>query len=82
MLPWVFLATLNLAQRLTPNGLQGRVSAAITLALFGPQAPMQALGALTIGHTSFRVVFLASAVIAVAVAIWLETRRRQAIPQT
>jgi hypothetical protein len=81
-LPWVFLATLNLAQRLTPNRLQGRVSAAITLALFGPQAPMQAVGALAIGHTSFRMVFLASAVIAVAVAIWLWSRGGQAVPQT
>jgi len=79
-LPWVFLATLNLAQRLTPNRLQGRVSAAVTLALFGPQAPMQVLGALAIGHTSFRVVFLASALIAVALAIWLGWFSRRAGP--
>lgn len=37
-LPWVYLATLNLAQRVTPTGSRGRFAAAITLALFGPQA--------------------------------------------
>ncbi|HLH99603.1 MAG TPA: hypothetical protein VKV06_02385, partial [Acidimicrobiales bacterium] len=47
-LPWVFLALLNVAQRLTPAELQGRVSAAVTLIFFGPQAPLQAVGALAI----------------------------------
>ena len=36
-LPWVFLATLNLAQAPHHTELQGRVSAALTLALFGPR---------------------------------------------
>lgn len=70
-LPWVFLATLNLAQGLTPNQLQGRVAAATTLALFGPQAPTQALGALLITHATFRQVYLGSAAAALAVAAWL-----------
>jgi hypothetical protein len=51
-LPWVLLATLNLAQSRTPIPLQGRVSAAITVALFGPQALTQALGALVITHAT------------------------------
>lgn len=33
-LPWAFLAVINFAQRATPISLQGRVSAAVTLALF------------------------------------------------
>lgn len=47
-LPWVFLAVLNLMQRRTPPILLCRVSAAVTLCIFGPQAPLQALGALAI----------------------------------
>ena len=53
-LPWVFLAVLNLAQRCTPPELQGRVSAAVTLVFFGPQAPLQAVGALAIRYASYR----------------------------
>ena len=74
-LPWVFLAVLNLAQRMTPNALQGRVSAAITLALFGPQAPTQGLGALAISHATYRQIFLASAAVAVVIAAWLAAPR-------
>lgn len=77
-LPWAFLAVLNLAQRQTPGELQGRVSAAITLALFGPQAPLQALGALAISVTGFAVIYAASAIAALALAGWLATRPRPA----
>jgi hypothetical protein len=49
----------------------GRVSAAISLALFGPQAPMQAIGSLAIAHTSFRTIYIASAAVAGLIAIWL-----------
>ena len=67
----MFLATLNLAQRTTPIHLQGRVSATITLALFGPQAPAQALGALAIAHAGYRQIFVASAALGLALATWL-----------
>jgi Major Facilitator Superfamily len=70
-LPFVFLAVLSLAQRQTPLHLQGRVSAAITLALFGSGAPTQALGSFAIAHTSFGLIFLASAAAAGLIAIWL-----------
>lgn len=70
-LRWVFLATINLAQRRTPTPLQGRVSAAITLALFGPQAPTQALGALVIAHATYTQVYFASAAVSAAIAAWL-----------
>ncbi len=74
-LPYVFLATLNLAQRVTPNAVQGRVSAALTLALFGPQAPMQALGSLLISHTTYIAIYIASSVLGLGIAIWLVFQR-------
>jgi MFS family permease len=64
-LPWLFLALLSLAQRSTPPELQGRVSAAVTLVFFGPQAPLQALGALAIRFFSYQQLYLAGAAIAV-----------------
>jgi len=73
-LPWAFLAVINLAQRATPVALQGRVSAAVTLALFGPQAPTQALGALIITHASYREIYIASAVATAAIALWRALR--------
>lgn len=76
-LPWVYLATLNLAQRVTPMHLQGRVAAAITLALFGPGAPAQALGALVISHASYRRVYVVLAVVGFVLAGWLALRARR-----
>jgi Na+/melibiose symporter-like transporter len=70
-LPWLFLAVLALTQRATPARLQGRVSAAVTFALFGPQAPLQALGALAIVHLSYRQLYLLGAAITGATALWL-----------
>jgi MFS family permease len=77
-LPWLFLALLNLAQRCTPPHLQGRVSAAVTLAFFGPQAPLQALGALAIRYATYQQLYLAGAAVAVVTAIaftWTSRRR-------
>lgn len=78
-LPWVFLAVVNLAQRLTPLSLQGRVSAAVTLAMFGPQAPMQALGSLAIRYGTYRQLYSAGAAMALVSAaylLWATSRRR------
>jgi MFS family permease len=80
-LPWLFLALLSLAQRCTPPELQGRVSAAVTLTFFGPQAPLQALGALAIDYVSYQQLYLAGAVIAVVTAVvfgWVSWSTRQA----
>lgn len=77
-LPWVFLAVVNLAQRLTPLSLQGRVSAAVTLAMFGPQAPMQALGSLAIRYATYRQLFIAGAAVALACAASLLRPGRRA----
>jgi MFS family permease len=70
-LPYVFLATLNAAQRLTPNHLQGRVSAALIFALFGPQALTQAVGSVLITHIDYIEIYLASAAISIGIACWL-----------
>jgi MFS family permease len=70
-LPWVFLAILNLAQRLTPLSLQGRVSAAVSLAFFGPQAPLQALGSLAIRYGTYQQLYIAGAIVAVLCAAFL-----------
>jgi MFS family permease len=77
-LPWLFLSLLNLAQRSTPPQLQGRVSAVAALAFFGPQAPLQALGALAIRYATYQQLYLAGAAVAVATAIvftWTGRRR-------
>lgn len=68
-LPWLFLALLSLTQRCTPPELQGRVSAAVILAFFGPQAPLQALGALAIRYATYQQLYVAGAAVAVATAI-------------
>jgi Na+/melibiose symporter-like transporter len=60
-LPWIFLAILSAAQRLTPLDLQGRVAALVSLVLFGPQAPMQALGSLAIRYATFQQIYAAGA---------------------
>src|SRR5262249_61125328 len=68
-LPWLFLALWSLARRCTPPELQGRVSAAVTLVFFGPQAPLQALGALAIRYATYQQLYVAGAAVAVATAI-------------
>jgi MFS family permease len=75
-LPWAFLAVLNIAQRETPDELQGRVSAAVSIALFGPQAPLQALGSAAIAVVGFGEIYVVSAIVALAVAAWLASRPR------
>jgi len=81
-LPWLFLALLNFAQRCTPPELQGRVSAAVTLVFFGPQAPLQALGALAIRYATYQQLYLAGAAVAAATAIvftWTSRGQRRTI---
>lgn len=79
-LPWVLLAVINLAQRVTPSELQGRVSAAVTLAMFGPQAPMQALGSLAIRYGTFRQIFAGAAIVALACSAYLAWRTSRQHP--
>jgi hypothetical protein len=81
-LPWLFLALLSLAQRCTPPDLQGRVSAAVTLVFFGPQAPLQAFGALAIRYATYQQLYLAGAAVAVVTAlVFTWTTRRRLSPR-
>ncbi len=77
-LPYVFLATLNLAQRETPNQLQGRVSAALLFALFGPQAITQTIGSALIAHLTYIEIYACSAAIGLFIAIWLAVQHTPA----
>ena len=74
-LPYVFLATLNVAQRATPNELQGRVSAVLLFALFGPQALTQTIGSALIAHVDYIELYVGSAAISLAIAAWLAGHR-------
>jgi MFS family permease len=74
-LPWTVVALINLAQRTTPDVLQGRVSAAVTLALFAPQPLAHAAGAGAIAGFDYRYVYLAAAVATLATGVWLGTRQ-------
>lgn len=76
-LPYVFLATLNVAQHATPNSLQGRVSAALTVALFGPQALTQAIGAALIVHVTYTEIYISSALVSLGIASWLSLQPKR-----
>jgi Na+/melibiose symporter-like transporter len=81
-LPWIFLAILSLAQRRTPLELQGRVSAVVSLVLFGPQAPLQALGSLAIRYATYQQLYLGGAALALlAAAAYLLSSRRSPEPE-
>ena len=79
-LPYVFLATLNVAQRETPSQLQGRVSAALLFALFGPQAITQTIGSALIAHLTYIEIYAGSAALALFIAIWLAFQQTPALP--
>jgi hypothetical protein len=71
-LPWSLLGIVCLGQRLSPLSLQGRVSAAITLLVFGPQPVTQAIGAGLIARLSYHAVYgIVAAVIAAVLAVSL-----------
>jgi MFS family permease len=75
-LPWTVVAVVNLAQRGTPAALQGRVAAAITLALFAPQPLAHASGALAIAHVDYRTIYVGMAIATLASAIWFQRASR------
>jgi Na+/melibiose symporter-like transporter len=70
-LPWTVVGLINLAQRATPDALQGRVFAAMNLVLFGPQPLAQALGSGMIEQVDFRSMYLATATVALGTALAL-----------
>jgi MFS family permease len=79
-LPWTVLAVVNLSQRVTPDDLQGRVSAAVMLVLFAPQPLAHVVGAVAVGQLSFRWLYLGCAVATLAAAA-LCLRSRHDVPQ-
>jgi MFS family permease len=82
-LPWLFLALLSLTQRCTPPDRQGRVSAVVSLAFFGPQAPILAVGALIIRYATYRELYLAGAIVAVVTGVaFARAGRRLKAPAT
>jgi hypothetical protein len=62
-LPWTLVGALSLSQRLTPDTLQGRTSAALSLLLFGPTPVALAVGALLVGPVGYRGLFGGAAVL-------------------
>ncbi|HEX3617211.1 MAG TPA: MFS transporter [Solirubrobacteraceae bacterium] len=78
-LPYVFLATLNVAQRATPNELQGRVSAALLFALFGPQALAQTIGSALIADATYIEIYVGSAIVSLGIAGWLARSHGEAL---
>jgi MFS family permease len=57
-LPWIVIAAITAGQRLTPDHLQGRVAAAITLLLFAAQPLTQAAGAALIVVLDYQLVYV------------------------
>jgi MFS family permease len=77
-IPWFVVAFATLRQRLTPNQLQGRVAAAASIALTGPQTVGTAVGAVLITVVDYRVMLVGMAVTVAVCAIPIADRRRGA----
>lgn len=75
-LPWLVVALISLAQRLTPPDVQGRVFAAAETLITTPQTISIALGAALIGVTGYRPLLIAMAIGVSAAATYLLTRTR------
>src|SRR5207302_7355560 len=73
-LPWTVLAVINLGQRRTPDALQGRVSAALSVALFAPQPLAHLAGAFAVAHLDYRLIYLVAAAVTLTTAPWLRSR--------
>lgn len=68
-IPWFVVGFVTLRQRLTPNQLQGRVSAAANMALNGPQTVGTAMGAALIGFVDYRLLMVVMGISVVLCAI-------------
>ena len=75
-LPWLVVALISLAQRLTPADVQGRVFAAAETLITTPQTIAIALGAALIGATGYRPLLIAMALGVTLAASYLLTRSR------
>jgi MFS family permease len=72
--PWLVVALISIAQRLSPPQLQGRVFAAAETLISTPQTISIALGAALIGLTGYRVLLVAIAAVTALDAGYLLTR--------
>jgi len=81
-LPWTVVAVITLSQRLTPDALQGRVAAAVGLALFAPQPLALTVGAATIDALGYRGVLAVAAGSNLVVGWWLFSRRQALAART
>jgi MFS family permease len=80
-IPWIVVALISLAQRLTPAELQGRVYAAVDTFITVPQTASIALGAALIAAAGYRALLVAMAAVLAVAAAYLLTRPAQA-PRT
>ena len=76
-IPWLVVAIISLAQRLTPAGLQGRVYSAVDVLITVPQTISIALGAALITITGYRTLLLAMTVVMALAGTYLLTRAEQ-----
>jgi hypothetical protein len=75
-LPWLVVALISLAQRLTPPDVQGRVFAAAETLITTPQTISIAIGAALIGATGYQALLAAMALGVTLAATYLLTRPR------
>jgi MFS family permease len=78
---WVNVGAVTLIQRRTPEGLVGRVDAAMNLGVTAPQAASIALGAALIAAVSYRVLLVAMAAVIGLSALYLARSREPAASQ-
>jgi hypothetical protein len=76
-IPWLVIALMTLAQRLTPLQLQGRVFAAAEVLITTPQTLSIALGAALITIVGYQVLLTAIAAVFAATALSVLTRPEQ-----
>jgi MFS family permease len=81
-LPWLTVGMATSFQRLTPSGLQGRVTAAANGVITATQLVSLAVGASLIGVLGYRVEFIAVAVGMIAGGVWLGLQREQQVPES
>jgi MFS family permease len=71
---WLAVGVMTAAQRYSPLALQGRVSAAVSMAITGPQTISIAAGTILIGIVDYRVLLIAMAVLTGGCALVLLAR--------
>ncbi|MBV9445095.1 MAG: hypothetical protein JO345_04255 [Streptosporangiaceae bacterium] len=71
---WLPVAVMTAAQRYSPLALQGRVNAAVLMAITGPQTISIAAGAVLISLVDYRVLLIVMAVLTGGCALALLTR--------